>query len=152
VTPERWQRVKKIFSVASTLPDAERSAYLGEACGDDTGLRAEVSSLLDAHDDDKEAIVDRSAAEHITGDFAAEEHWLGRRIGSYEIVALLGHGGMADVYRARRVDSEYDKEVAIKLVPGGYHKLHLATGARRTADSREPRASQHRSPYRRRRD
>jgi tetratricopeptide (TPR) repeat protein/tRNA A-37 threonylcarbamoyl transferase component Bud32 len=122
VTPERWQRVKDIFSAASTLPDAERTAYLGEACRDDTDLRAEVDSLLDAHDD-KEAIVDRPAAEHITGDFAgvAEEHWLGRRIGPYEIVALLGHGGMADVYRGRRADREYDKEVAIKLVPGGYH-------------------------------
>ncbi len=46
-----------------------------------------------------------------------QERWIGRRIGAYEIVALIGSGGMGEVYRARRVDAQYEKEVAIKLVP-----------------------------------
>jgi non-specific serine/threonine protein kinase/serine/threonine-protein kinase len=45
------------------------------------------------------------------------ERWMGRRIGAYEIVALIGSGGMGEVYRARRIDAQYEKEVAIKLVP-----------------------------------
>jgi tetratricopeptide (TPR) repeat protein len=45
--------------------------------------------------------------------------WVGRRLGAYEILALIGSGGMGEVYRARRVDAEYEKEVAIKLVPSG---------------------------------
>jgi non-specific serine/threonine protein kinase/serine/threonine-protein kinase len=40
-------------------------------------------------------------------------------VGAYEIVALIGSGGMGDVYRARRIDAQYEKEVAIKLVPTG---------------------------------
>ncbi len=52
---------------------------------------------------------------------AANGRWIGRRIGPYEITSLIGHGGMGEVYRARRVDAEYEKEVAIKLVPGGFH-------------------------------
>jgi eukaryotic-like serine/threonine-protein kinase len=51
----------------------------------------------------------------IAGD---NERWVGRRVGAYEILALIGSGGMGEVYRARRVDAEYEKEVAIKLVPG----------------------------------
>ena len=47
------------------------------------------------------------------------ERWIGRRLGAYEIVALLGSGGMGEVYRARRIDAQYEKEVAIKLVPSG---------------------------------
>ncbi len=47
------------------------------------------------------------------------ERWIGRRVGAYEIVALLGSGGMGEVYRARRIDAQYEKEVAIKLVPSG---------------------------------
>ncbi len=46
-----------------------------------------------------------------------QARWIGRRIGAYEIVALIGSGGMGEVYRARRIDAQYEKEVAIKLVP-----------------------------------
>ena len=39
----------------------------------------------------------------------------GTRLGSYEIVAPLGAGGMGEVYRAR--DAKLDREVAIKVLP-----------------------------------
>ncbi len=122
MTPDRWQLVKDTFTAASALPDVERSAYLDEACRDDAELRAEVDSLLAAHDEEV-AIVDRPAAALIVGDIgpAETDSWLGRRIGPYRIESLIGHGGMGDVYLARRVDAEYEKEVAIKLLPGGFH-------------------------------
>src|SRR5262252_1339023 len=40
---------------------------------------------------------------------------IGTRLGSYEIVALLGKGGMGEVYRAR--DLKLKREVAIKILP-----------------------------------
>ena len=39
----------------------------------------------------------------------------GTRLGSYEIVSLLGRGGMGEVYRAR--DERLDREIAIKVLP-----------------------------------
>ena len=39
----------------------------------------------------------------------------GEQLGSYEIVSLIGKGGMGEVYRAR--DSKLEREVAIKVLP-----------------------------------
>ncbi|HKS55942.1 MAG TPA: serine/threonine-protein kinase [Steroidobacteraceae bacterium] len=122
MTPELWLRVKDVFSAASALGEPQRTQYLNEACGDDAQLRAEVDSLLAAHNQ-ADAVVDRPAAAYVSGaPWLGTDHRIGQRVGAYEIVALIGHGGMGEVYRARRVDAEYDKEVAIKLVPAGYHR------------------------------
>ena len=39
----------------------------------------------------------------------------GTRLGSYEIVSLLGAGGMGEVYRAR--DPRLQREIALKVLP-----------------------------------
>ena len=58
----------------------------------------------------------------------------GTRLGPYEIVALIGAGGMGEVYRAK--DSRLGREVAIKVLPE-----HLAANPDRMARfEREARA------------
>ena len=42
----------------------------------------------------------------------------GSRLGSYEILALIGAGGMGEVYRAS--DSKLNRDVAIKVLPGAF--------------------------------
>jgi hypothetical protein len=42
----------------------------------------------------------------------------GQRLGPYEILALIGEGGMGEVYRAR--DTRLDRTVAIKIVKGHF--------------------------------
>jgi len=42
----------------------------------------------------------------------------GSRLGPHEIVALMGSGGMGEVYRAR--DPRLGRDVAIKVLPTAY--------------------------------
>ena len=39
----------------------------------------------------------------------------GSRLGSYEVTALIGQGGMGEVYRAK--DTKLNRDVAIKALP-----------------------------------
>jgi len=42
----RWEKVEQIYNAALERPEAERAAFLGEACGGDEDLRRELESLL----------------------------------------------------------------------------------------------------------
>jgi non-specific serine/threonine protein kinase/serine/threonine-protein kinase len=48
------------------------------------------------------------------------DSWKGRRVGPYQVTEEIGEGGMGSVYRAMRVDDQYQKQVAIKVVRSGF--------------------------------
>lgn len=120
MTPERWQIVKDILGPALELAPTQRAAYLQKACGSDPSLRADVDRLLIAEDKAGPAFLSgQSADKSILRDDQAKDLWIGKRIGAYEIVERIGVGGMGEVFRARRADDQYKREVAIKLVRVG---------------------------------
>jgi serine/threonine protein kinase/Tol biopolymer transport system component len=110
---ERWDRIQSIFLGALDLPPQERSAFLNKACAGDDELRGEVESLI-AHDSEGEQISDalQDTAQSLL-DTVAIKH--GTRVGGYEIVKLIGSGGMGEVYQAR--DMRLARDVAIKVLP-----------------------------------
>lgn len=52
---------------------------------------------------------------------------LGMRVGPYQLERVLGHGGMGTVYLASRVDQQYEKRVAVKLIKSGLATENLMT-------------------------
>jgi serine/threonine protein kinase len=120
MTPERWQQVREVFDRAVSLPSEERAAYVETACANDSELRNEVKSLLFSDGQAGVEFLNTPAVDFSRPLPLPTPNRVGRRIGAYNILEEIGHGGMGEVYRAGRADGQYKKEVAIKLVRGGY--------------------------------
>jgi eukaryotic-like serine/threonine-protein kinase len=122
MTPERWSRVRTILESALELDPSDRNAYLDSACAGDPGLRPEVESLLSS-DAEAEDFLAQPAADLGRGLFDAAEDTgefpEGYRIGPYQLQRCIGRGGMGSVWLAARVDHEYERKVAIKMVLRG---------------------------------
>jgi serine/threonine protein kinase/tetratricopeptide (TPR) repeat protein len=121
MNPERWQQVRELFDRAIAAPDGQRTALLDSACSDDLELREEVASLLRSHKQAGSVFLKNPAlALNLPGIASVESgSRVGRRVGVYRLIELIGQGGMGDVYRAERADGQYDKQVAIKFVRAG---------------------------------
>jgi serine/threonine protein kinase len=115
MTPDRWEKINRIYDTALEVGEAERAAFVREACQGDEELRGEVESLL-AYDQQAQQLIDRSALELTAERLAAEPpSAVGRKLGPYQILGALGAGGMGEVYRAR--DTRLNRTVAIKVLP-----------------------------------
>jgi len=117
--PEEWQRIKKILGDALDLEPGARPDFIASACGDDEKLRKRVETLAASADGDWE-LVDAAPAARLAAFFdEAPRSRVGERIGAYQILSELGHGGMGMVYLAGRADDEFQQKVAIKLMRPG---------------------------------
>ena len=129
MTPERWQQIDRVWQAVVARPAAERGAAIAELSQGDEGLRRDVESLL-TH------LTRASAAGFGTAPLQVavpHESLLQRRLGPYTIQALLGVGGMGEVYRAH--DATLGRDVAIKILPEPW----LAEAERRVLFEREAR-------------
>lgn len=106
MTPEEYAAARRVFLEASRLEGAARSKFLDESCGSDARLRSIVESWLALDADELDALP-------VLGTGPVAEPHPGR-IGEFEVIELLGEGGMGRVYLARQRTP--DRLVAIKML------------------------------------
>ena len=115
ISAERWKAIDLIFADAAERPPAERAAFVADACGSDAELRAEVESLLAAHEGDAdflEAPVIR-VPERDAPDLAAQ---LQAALGTaFRIERELHGGGMSRVFVAE--ETRLGRHVVVKVLP-----------------------------------
>jgi len=116
VSPERLQQIEAIYIDALALESAERPAFLDGICGNDVDLRREIESLL-LFESQAENYLDRPAMQLVAESLAEQGAGVlvDRMLGRYQLLSLVGRGGMAEVYCA--VDSRLNRLVAVKVLP-----------------------------------
>ena len=138
---EQW-RVEELFHATLAVAPEERAAYLSDECGENELLRLEVESLISAFEA-KSSFIDEPAlslgmgalGESLSGSL------VGRSLGHYHIIRLLGEGGMGEVYLAE--DRVLERPVALKfiarwLIDNEWARTQLLLEARAVAKFENP--------------
>ncbi len=124
---DTWKKISQIFDIALTLPQERRTTYIQHLCADDPDLQQEIEALLDSieesdrllesHLQKNEALL-ANLAHHFEKD-ASSPTIEGTFIGNWKVIELLGRGGMGEVYRAERTESDIHQQCALKIMRRG---------------------------------
>lgn len=159
---DTWRdKVGRVLAEALERPPEKRAAFLEERC-EEEALRAEVASLLEAHEEASGLFVDLApravasalgawmegrpagegspAAEGASAEASDPLGLEGERIGGYDVEEHLGGGGMGVVYRAR--DVRLGRPVALKFLPP-HLAMHPEADERFVREARAAAALEH---------
>src|SRR5262249_25863057 len=112
---ERWRKIEEFYHRALERPSEERGAFVQQACRGDIDLQREVESLLERADK-VDSFLETSVLNSTPRPLKP-----GAALGPYEVLGLLGAGGMGKVYKAR--DVRLGRTVAIKILNERFTRL-----------------------------
>ena len=110
---DRWRRLEALFYEAVELKPEARAEFLDQRCGGDTELRREVETLLESAEKPMDFLEKPviEAAQHMMERQHRDSIAPGTHLAHYEIISMLGAGGMGEVYLAE--DMRLRRKVAL---------------------------------------
>jgi eukaryotic-like serine/threonine-protein kinase len=113
---DRWRRLEALFYAALELTPEARAEFLDKNCDGDTALRKEVETLLESAEKPMDFLEKPvlEAAQRMMGDPSPASIAPGTQLTHYEIISMIGAGGMGEVYLAE--DKRLRRKVALKML------------------------------------
>jgi WD40 repeat protein/serine/threonine protein kinase/tetratricopeptide (TPR) repeat protein len=116
---EEPKDIKSIFLEAlEKKTTKERADYIDRVCGNNAKLRAEFESLLKAHEEAGDFLEVEAVDPSVTLDNNPSFERPGTKIVHYELLELIGEGGMGLVYLAEQKEP-VRRKVVLKIVKPG---------------------------------
>jgi eukaryotic-like serine/threonine-protein kinase len=115
--PETFRRIQTLFHEALDLEPEARIDYVERNSDGDREVVEEVVALLEHESRGRHISTGNSLALAAEAFDAAETRALvGKTIGRFRLEAEIASGGMGRVFRAKRIDSDLEQVVAVKLI------------------------------------
>lgn len=108
-------RIDEIFTAVLELDLHERIEFLNKSCKGDKQLRAQVEALIKA-DNQSQTTLGKLMGHMWESYQHSKEIQTGHVLGNFEVIELLGTGGMSNVYLAKRIHDDFEQLVAIKVL------------------------------------
>jgi len=114
-TIEKWKQANEIYAQLLNLTVGDAITQLGAIPDLSDEIKSLVLNLVSSGNQSSQFFEQKIGDSFEIPSWQQSSLTAGDRLDQYEIQAELGHGGMASVYEAKRIDAEKQKSVAIKL-------------------------------------
>ena len=111
---DNWREISNLFDQLTKLSKPARESQLREIKSTNLDIYTQLKSLLEA--DDNPNPIFGNSAKIVIEEWSKDPELIGEQIGAFRLETLVGRGAMGSVFKAVRVDGQFDQTVAIKLM------------------------------------
>ncbi len=116
---QRLRQLNALLESALNLPPERRAEWLAQLPPQHRALEPDLRAMLERAAVETDSFMRRGAFTALDAGLASTDE-AGDVIGPWRLLAELGHGGMASVWRAERCDGALQRDVALKLPHAGW--------------------------------
>lgn len=120
----QWKQAKELCECINHLCYTDKIRHINK-CKTSETIKKKARKLVEKYDHDFD-LIESNGLETFLLKVKQEDSLIGKNIDGYQLIKILGVGGMSSVYLAKRTDSDIQKFVALKILsPYATAEKHL---------------------------